>query len=183
MTNTTAQKRGIGTFYDRDSLEQALNHLKAENFDMNHVSVIAKQVDEDKEIEGTEMSDRVNDQKVRSATGVVTDAVTGATWGTILLGLTSLAIPGAGPVLAAGSLGVALLTGLAGTGIGAAAFNQLTKAFTDLGIPETEARVYSERLSKGDYLTIIEGTDDQIQKAETVLSGHGISNWTSHAAT
>lgn len=183
MTNATVQTRGIGTFYDREALEQALQDLKTEGFSMDHVSVIVKQVDEDKEVEGAEISDRVNDQKVRSATGVVSDAATGATWGTILVGLTSLAIPGLGPILAAGSLGAALITGVVGTGIGTVAFNNLAKAFTDLGIPEDAARVYSERLSLGDYLVIIEGTEDEVKQAETRLNNRGIDNWSSYAAS
>jgi hypothetical protein len=182
MTNTTVQKRGVGTFYDRQALEQALNHLKAEGFVMDHVSVIAKQVDEDQSVEGVEMSDRVNDQKVRSSTGVITDAVSGATWGTVLVGLTSLAIPGIGPIVAAGSLGAALITGAAGTGMGLVAFNQLTQAFTELGIPEADARVYSEQLNQGNYLLLIEGTPDEVQRAETLLRDHGVENWSSYAA-
>ncbi|HCF27633.1 MAG TPA: hypothetical protein DEV81_10650, partial [Cyanobacteria bacterium UBA11049] len=72
-------------------------------------------------------------------TGVVADTLTGATWGSILVGFGSLAIPGIGPIIAAGSVGAALVAGVAGTGIGAAATGALVKALTDIGIPEAEA--------------------------------------------
>ncbi|MBD1904736.1 general stress protein [Funiculus sociatus GB2-A5] len=168
---------GIGVFSNREEAQQGINELKASDFPMDKVSVIARDADHNDQLSGAEMSDRVGSQDVGSATGVVADAVTGATWGTVLVGLTSLAIPGVGPVLAAGSLGVALLTGVAGTGLGALASNNLVKAMTDLGIPEEQARAYSDRLHLGKYLLIVDGSDEDIHRAEAILSNKGIKDW------
>ena len=172
-----AKKRAFGLFSSREETEQALNELKASGFAMDKVSIIAKQADENDRLSGAKMSASVGDRDVESATGVVGDAVSGATWGTILVGLTSLALPGIGPILAAGSLGVALLTGVAGTAMTTANIGGLVKALTDLGIDESQARTYSDRLIQGYYLAIVDGTDEEINRAGEIFSHQGIQNW------
>lgn len=176
MTDNS-QARGIGLFSDQQPLEKAINQLKADSFDLNHLSVIARGIEKTPEAGSVQVSDQVGDQTVGSSTGIVTDAVRSATWGSLLVGLTGLAIPGLGAVIAAGSVGVALLTGLAGTGLSLANFNNMVKAFENLGITEEDARAYSEHLSSGDYLVIVEGTAEELQQAGDVLGGSGIQNW------
>lgn len=171
------RKRAVGVFSSTQKAEQALNELKASGFPMDNVSIIARNVDQDEQLGGAEISDRIGDRNVGTATGVVADTLTTSTWGTVLLGLSSLALPGVGPVLAAGTLGVALVTGVAGAGVGAIAAGGLVKAVTDLGIPEEQARTYSDSLLKGDYFVIIDGTDDEIRRAEAIFSDRGIQDW------
>ena len=171
-----AKKRAFGIFPSRKAAEQAMNELKAASFPMENVSVIAKQAEENAELSGVTMSDRVGNRDVDS-TGAMGDAVTSATWGTVLVGLTSLALPGIGPILAAGSFGVALLTGVAGTAMTAANIGGLVKALTDLGIDESQARTYSDRLIQGYYLAIVDGSDEQINRAGEIFSHQGIQNW------
>lgn len=171
------QKRAIGVFHNRQEAESALNDLKATGFSMNNVSIIAKQTDSEEQVGGVEISDQVGDKSVENPTGLPADGVTTATWSTLLVGLTSLAIPGAGPVLAAGALGVSLITGIAGVGMGVAASNSLIKALEGLGIPEKQARVYSDRLIQGNYLVLLEGNDDEIERANEIFSDQGIRGW------
>jgi hypothetical protein len=176
------QKRAVGILSKREAAEQALNELKASGFSMDKVSIIAKDAEQGDRIGGAEMSDRIGNKDVQTPTGVVADTLTVATWGTILVGLGSLAIPGIGPIIAAGSVGAALLAGVAGTGIGAAATGALVKALTDIGIPEAQAEVYSDRLLRGNYLVILDGTDGEISHAEAILSKHGIQDWGVYAS-
>ncbi|HEY9871817.1 MAG TPA: general stress protein [Candidatus Obscuribacterales bacterium] len=171
------QKRAVGVFANREEVEQAVNELKDSGFSMDKVSIIAKDAGAGDHVGGAEMSDRVGDQDVNTATAAVADAVTGATWGTVLVGLSSLAIPGVGPIVAAGSLGVAMVTNLAGIAIGTASSDGLVRAMTDLGIPEEQARGYSDRLHLGKYLAIVDGTDDDIHRAEAVFNNRGIQDW------
>lgn len=175
--NVSDHQRAVGVFSSRQKAEQALNELKASGFPMDKVSIIAKQADEDDQLSGAQMSDHIGDQKVRTATGVVADAVSGSTWGTVLVGLSSLVLPGVGPILAAGSLGVGLVTGVAGSAIGAVAAGGLVNALTDLGIPEAQARAYSDHLHRAEYLVILEGTNDEIRRAEAIFSDQGIQDW------
>lgn len=171
------RKRAFGVFSSREAAEQALNELKASDFPMDKVSIIAKDAEDNQQIGGTQVSDRVGDRDVGTPTGVVADALSTATWGGILVGLSSLALPGIGPILAAGSLGASLVTAVAGSGVGALASGNLVKALTDLGIPEAQASTYSDRLSAGDYLVIVEATEDEISRAEKILSDREIEAW------
>jgi hypothetical protein len=87
----------------------------------------------------------------------------------VLVGLSSLALPGLGAVLAAGSVGVALVSSVAGIAVGAAANQNLLKALGDLGIPEEKARVYSDRLQQSYFLLILEGSQEEIHRVEPIL--------------
>lgn len=172
------QRRAVGVFSDRQQAEQALNELKASNFSMDKVSLIAKDTEEGGErVGGTQVSERIGNQNVQSGTAVVADAATSSAWGSVLVGLGSLAIPGLGPLIAAGSVGVALVTTLAGIGLGTLATGNLVNALTDWGISEESANAYADSLEQGDYLVIVDGTQDDIGRAEAVFSNFGIQNW------
>lgn len=175
--DATDRQRAFGLFSNREAAENALNELKASGFSMEKVSIIAKEASNDDRLADTQMSDRLGNKEVGGATAVIADAITGSTWGTILVGLTSLALPGIGPVLAAGSLGVALVTSLAGVVAGTVNTNGVVNALTDLGIPEEKARNYSDQLLAGDYFAIVEGTADEIQRSGEILSKNGIQDW------
>ncbi|WP_026734060.1 general stress protein [Fischerella sp. PCC 9605] len=169
-------KSAVGVFTSSKKAEQALNELKASGFPMEKVSILAKDIDQSEQLGSVQTSDRIGNQNV-DTTGAVGDALTSATWGGVLVGLSSLALPGIGAVLAAGSAGVALLSSIAGVAVSAAATNNLVQALAALGIPEERARVYSDRLQQGDYLVILDGIDDEIHRAEGVLSQQGIQYW------
>ncbi|UBF29020.1 hypothetical protein K9N68_14975 [Kovacikia minuta CCNUW1] len=46
-----------------------------------------------------------------------------------------------------------------------------------MGIPEDRARVYSDRVSRGDYLVMVEGSEEEIHRAESILNRRGIQEW------
>ena len=53
----------------------------------------------------------------------------------------------------------------------------LTKALTQLDIPMEEARYYSDLVAQGKYLVMVEGNQDNISGAKTILKGCGIQDW------
>ena len=53
----------------------------------------------------------------------------------------------------------------------------LTKALTQLDIPMEEARYYSDLVAKGKYLVMVEGNQDNISGAKTILKRCGIQDW------
>ncbi|MGJ5634162.1 general stress protein [Nostoc sp. CALU 1950] len=168
--------RALGVFANSQQIEQAINELKTANFPMEKVSVIAKDVKQGDNLGETQVSDRIGNQDVNT-TGAVGDTLTATTWGSALLGLSSLALPGLGAVLAAGSVGIALVSSVAGVAVGAAANQNLLKALGDLGIPEERARVYSDRLQQSYYLLILEGSEEEIHRVEPILRDRGIEYW------
>ncbi|MEC4816368.1 MAG: general stress protein [Scytonema sp. PMC 1069.18] len=174
---TSVHKRAVGVFSHRQDVEDALHELRNSGFPMDNVSVIKRHADrEDDEIAGTQVHERVGNKAEEGATaGAVSGGVLGGLTG-LLVGLGTLAIPGIGPIMLAGAAATALATTLAGAGIGAAA-GGLLGALIGLGIPEERARVYQERVERGDYLVVIDGTDLEIARAEKILRHRGVEEF------
>ncbi|HEY9667526.1 MAG TPA: general stress protein [Coleofasciculaceae cyanobacterium] len=173
----SSERYAFGVFSSRQEAEQALNELKASGFPMDKVSILARDAEQGEELAGAELTPRIGNKDVGGATGVVGEIATDSALGAVLVGLGSLAIPGIGPIIAAGSVATALVATVAGTGIEAAAIGGLVRALTDLGIPEEQARVYSDRLHQGQYLVIVDGTEDEINRAGSIFSDRGIQEW------
>ncbi|MBD2104700.1 general stress protein [Leptolyngbya sp. FACHB-261] len=177
----TQQSRAAGIFDNREAVEQALNELNAANFPMDKVSVIGKEAEQVESVGGAQTSERVGDESVETQRGLSEDVATASAWGTTLVGLSSLALPGVGPVLAAGSLAAALVATVTGSAIEASTADRLIHALTDTGMPQERALVYSNRLHRGDYLVLIEGPDEQVRQAESSLKNRGIEEWAIYA--
>jgi hypothetical protein len=139
---------------------------------MNHISLVGK--DSSDHAHGGNVADRTMTDEGAKA-GAATGGILGGLGG-LLVGLGALAIPGIGPVIAGGALATALATTAAGGAIGAAA-GGLTGALVGLGIPDDKARFYNDRVARGDYLVMVDGTEDEIRRADTVLSRHGVQDW------
>ena len=100
-----------------------------------------------------------------------TGAGTGASVGTLLgggagllAGIGALAIPGVGPVVAAGWL-IATLTG---AGVGAAA-GGLLGSLTGAGVPEEHAHVYAEGVRRGSTLVTVRAEEATAAQAEAIM--------------
>ncbi|MGQ4648230.1 general stress protein [Lyngbya aestuarii] len=183
-------RRAVGVFSSRRDAELALRELKDSKFPMDHVSVVARDAehqDHDK-FAGADVRDHAGN---KADEGAAAGALTGGTLGGLtglLVGLGTLAIPGIGPIMLAGATATAIATTLAGGAIGAAT-GGIMGALVGLGIPEERARVYNERVSRGDYLVIVDGTQEEIHRAEAILGRRGIQEWEvydtpeTHAAT
>ncbi|AFY50188.1 hypothetical protein Nos7524_4430 [Nostoc sp. PCC 7524] len=175
-------RRAVGVFSNRRDAEQALHELKHSGFPMDRVSAIAQNVDRDDDLAGTPVQEEVgNKADEGAAAGVVSGGVLGGLGG-LLVGLGTLAIPGIGPIMLAGATATTLATTLAGASIGAVAGGFLG-ALIGLGIPEERARVYEDRVRRGHYLVIIDGTDAEIAQAEAILHRRGIEEFAVFDAT
>lgn len=86
----------------------------------------------------------------------------------LLAGLGLLAIPGLGPVVAAGWLASTLV----GAGVGAAA-GGLTGALTDAGVDEADAHAYAEGVRRGGTLVTVRADDSLSAKVADILDDHG----------
>jgi hypothetical protein len=99
-----------------------------------------------------------------AATGAGSGAVLGGALG-LLAGIGALAIPGVGPLIAAGPI----MAALAGIGVGGAV-GGLTGALIGMGIPEYEAKRYEGYLKKGGILLSVHcDTSDEISLAKEIL--------------
>lgn len=120
-----------------------IDELRLSGFSRNAVSVLFR------DIEGT--GEYAHAKATKAPEGILTvagaeeDGVLGIMgW---IMGLGTLAIPGAAPVIAAGPIFVALGSATIGVEAGG-----LTEALVDLGLPEYEARHYADKLQDGNIL-------------------------------
>jgi uncharacterized membrane protein len=98
------------------------------------------------------------------ATGATTGGVVGGVIG-LLAGIGALAIPGVGPLIAAGPI----MAALSGTAVGATT-GGLVGGLIGLGIPEIEAKRYEEKLRSGNVLIAVDGCDgDEVDRAKEIF--------------
>lgn len=110
-----------------------------------------------------------------AATGAGTGAILGGALGW-LTGVGALAIPGLGPLIAAGPI-LATLSGMAAGGT----VGGLTGALVGMGIPEYEAQLYEGKLREGNILMCVHVDDSEEagkvrevfseEKAESISTG------------
>jgi uncharacterized protein (TIGR02271 family) len=171
-------KRATGLYYSRAEAEAAVRELKDTGYDMDRISVIAK---DGNTVAGEETNKEIgNKADEGAATGAVTGGALGGLAG-LLVGIGALAIPGIGPILLAGAEATAIATTLAGAGIGAAA-GSLVGALIGLGIPEAKARVYSDRVERGSFLVMVTGTPAEIARVTNIMRRHGVEEFDVHDA-
>jgi len=104
-------------------------------------------------------------------TGAVAGTAIGGGLG-LAAGLGALAIPGVGPVVAAGWL----IATLAGAGIGAAA-GGVVGALTGAGVSHEEANVYAEGLRGGGTLVTVRTSDAEATRIEEIMGRHNPVDW------
>nr|WP_250814240.1 general stress protein [Neorhizobium tomejilense] len=107
-----------------------------------------------------------------AGTGAGIGAVVGGAGG-LLTGLGLMAIPGVGPVVAAGWLAATAAGAVAGAVAGGAA-GGLIGAMTSSGVTEEDAHVYAEGVRRGGSLVTAKVDDALAPQAEAILKR---SNW------
>ena len=106
-----------------------------------------------------------------TTTGVAAGGAIGGTLG-LLAGIGALAIPGVGPLIAAGPI----MGALAGLGVGGAV-GGIVGALVGMGIPEYEAKRYEGRIKEGGVLLSAHcDTADQIDRAKAILKRTGATD-------
>jgi len=164
--------RAIGVFSNRQDAEMALQELRDAGFNMDRVSIIARDEKGKDQISDADMNPKEEQVKGGAGAGAVAGSATGGLMG-LIGGLGVLAIPGVGPVA---EVGIVLANTLLGSGIGAAG-GGLVGALIGWGVPEDRAQYYGDRLDQGDYILIMEGSSDDVRKAEAILNNRGIRDW------
>jgi hypothetical protein len=116
---------------------------------------------------GDRNGDGENDVAEGAGKGATTGGLIGAAGG-LLAGLGMLAIPGLGPVVAAGWLASTAVGAAAGAAAGGAA-GGLLGALKEAGHSDEEAHVYSEGVRRGGTLVSVKADDDQAMRVEHIL--------------
>lgn len=144
--------------------EAAVDHLISQGFSNSAISVLLP----DDESTGAFAHEKSTKAPEGTTTGAATGGVVGGTLG-LLAGIGALAIPGVGPLIAAGPT----MAALAGLGVGGAV-GGIVGALVGLGIPEYEAKRYEGAVKGGGILLSVHcDTSDQIDVAKVSLKETG----------
>jgi hypothetical protein len=164
------KKRAVGIFLNRIDAERAIGELNRSGFLGDQICVVVNTCDET-ELGYTGVSDPVRgSSSVEAVTGAFAGGMIGAIVG-CLAGLGMLSLPGFGLIVAAGTIGTALSTTCAGAGIGAVGGASIASILAGLEMASDRTRLSSFDCPRSEYLVIVDGTDAQIQLAESLLSG------------
>lgn len=168
-TQTTMSHTVAGVFNEPRHAEMALNELKDAGFTPDQVSVVARDTRETQDM--VERSDMAGAETSGATAGAFLGGITGGIVGW-LVGIGALAIPGIGPVVAAG----ALATTLGGAAVGAVA-GGLIGALVGAGIPEDDARSYETHVREGRILITAQARNaEQAREARDAFDRHGGSD-------
>lgn len=161
-------QRTIAHLYDSyDTARTVVTELEAAGVPHDDISLVAN-AETQRAHTGTESTNAV---APAAGSGAVLGTALGGGVG-LLAGLGALAIPGVGPVVAAGWL-VATLTG---AGVGAVS-GGLIGSLTGIGISRDEADVYAEGVRGGGSLVTVRADADHGGKIEDIMGRHGPVDW------
>ena len=153
-----------GLYPNTPRAEAAVDQLLAAGFSNNAVSVLMADTESTRQF----AHEKATKAPEGTATGATAGGVLGGAVG-LMAGLGALAIPGVGPLIAAGPI----MATLAGAGVGGAV-GGLVGALVGLGIPEYEAKRYEGRVKDGGVLLSVHcSTSGEIKSAKDYLKATG----------
>jgi len=163
--NTSA----FGIYPNRAALEMGIQALKDANFRHEDISVLLPG--------NVGTKDFAHEKDTKAPEGATTGATTGAVVGGVLgwlAGIGALAIPGLGPLIAAGPIMAALTGAAIGGTVGG-----VTGALIGMGIPEYEAKRYEDKVKGGNALISVHSENsaetDRAKKIFEAAGGQDIS--------
>jgi hypothetical protein len=148
IANTQGQAEGI------------VDDLRNAGFSANDISVLFP--------DKRGSRDFAHEKGTKAPEGATTGAATGGLLGGVLgwlAGIGAIAIPGVGPLIAAGPI----MAALGGAAVGAAG-GGLVGALIGMGLPEYEARQYAEKLRSGNFLISVHtDTSEERDRAKQIF--------------
>ena len=163
----------VALYDDVENAQGAVEDLHEAGFGRRDISVIRRNATEDfvDRSEPVELRDEDVDR-------VGADAILGGLTG-MVVGLLALAIPGVGPVIAAGPIAAAIVGAGAGIVTGG-----LVGALVELGVEEETAGYYAEGVSRGGTLVAVETPVNREAEVNEILEDHDpvdlerrLTNW------
>ncbi|MFD3257706.1 general stress protein [Paenibacillus lentus] len=159
-------KKIVGVFASEQDATNAIEDLKRYGFSIDDISVVGRDkehMDSMKEETGTKAPEGV-------ASGAATGGIVGGLTG-LLAGLGVLAIPGIGPIVAAGPIAAALAGAAVGAGAGG-----LVGGLIGLGIPENEAKEYGSYVEHGRILVLVDADEAHRNDIYQIFQNHRALN-------
>lgn len=157
-------KTTITGLYDNyGDAKAAVKSLEDAGVPSDDISIVTNKANGDVDVEG---------QGSRAGEGAGTGAGIGALAGGaggLLTGLGMLAIPGVGPVVAAGWLAATAAGAVAGA-VAGGAVGGIVGAMVESGVPEEDANFYAESIRRGGSVVTARVEDNRRASAEAILN-------------
>jgi uncharacterized membrane protein len=152
----------IATTYGQ--AERIVERLQSQGFAASEISILMPDTAGTRDIGHVKATKAPEGATTGAATGGLAGGVIG-----LLAGIGALAIPGVGPLIAAGPI----MAALSGAAVGATT-GGVVGGLIGLGIPEIEARRYDEKLKKGNLLISVHAEDgDEVNRAKEIFKAAG----------
>ena len=149
----------VGMFEHALEAEDAIGELQSAGFERDHISIVAQ----DASANTPAASGSMNVATAGAEAGAIIGGIAG-----LVVGLGAMAIPGIGPLIAAGPLAAAL----ASAGVGAVG-GGLIGALAGMNIPESDANYYAEGIRAGRALVVVRTDDAHAEQAREILDRQG----------
>ena len=156
----------VGLFTGYEDADRAVTDLTLRGFDRSTIGVVASEA----AVAGRQ--DLVAKEPVDLVEGTSDGAVLGGLAG-LLVGVVALVIPGVGPLFVAGALASVVTSTLAGAMVGGVT-GGLFGALSDLGLPEADAKLYSEGVTAGGVIVTV--NTDRGEEARDILRAANATN-------
>lgn len=154
----------FGIFESRIDIENCVDRLKIAGFNSTDISVLLPDSHGNQNF--------AHEKGTKAPEGVSTGATGGLALGGVLgwlAGVGALAIPGVGPLVAAGPI----LAAITGAGVGGA-LGGITGGLIGMGIPEYEAKRYETFVKDGGFLMSVHVADSAwAKKAKEIMEENG----------
>ena len=152
----------VALYPSHTAAEAAIKALEHAGFDMKKLSIVGRDYHTDEHVVGYyNAGDRM---KRWGKTG----AFWGGFWG-LLFGSAFFAIPGLGPVLAAGPVVAWIISALEGAVV-VGGLSALGAALTQIGVPKDQVIKYETALKVDKYVLMVHGSEDDAAKVRAVLA-------------
>lgn len=160
--NMMTENNSCVAIYDtHDEAERAITMLEKAGFNMKSLSIVGRDYHSEEKVHGYyNTGDRV---KFWGKTG----AFWGGLWG-ILFGSAFLFVPGLGPLVVGGPLVHAIIGGLEGAAL-TGGLGALGGALYSIGIPKDSIIKYETALKADRFLLVVQGSPEEVKRAQKIL--------------
>jgi len=145
---------------DAATAREVVAALEEAGFSSSEISIVAQR-------DGAGIVSKTADEDHDGATTGATIGLVAGTGAGLLASLGVIAIPGIGPLVAAGILATTLATAAAGTLTGG-----LLGALVDYGVSPEHAEVYAENVRRGGTLVSVKAEGERLAEAEEIMQDY-----------
>lgn len=175
MTNRIAS----AVFDSREQAERALSELRSAGISESAISIVGRGDEPGQTGLGSTMLGGDDLDRDSDSGEAKSDVVKGATIGAgtgALLGIAALAIPGVGPLVAAGAIAASAIPTAAAIGAGAGlAAGGVAGLLADHGVDEEDSRYFEDRIHQGGIFISVDSNEANVpvEQAREILMRNG----------